>query len=333
MNKSLKTLIILIGIFLVILILGPLYTVPEGEQVVVTRFGRITQVHTEAGLKVKMPLIDSLTRYSKKIISWDGDPQRIPTSENQFIWIDTTARWLISDPAKFYESVTSINQAYARLDDIIDSAVRTIVAQNPLTESVRSTNIILDSRGTAAGQAEADAAAIAAGSEEGEGPNFSVTTDQVFDRIEYGREDLSDQMLIRSKVLMPQYGIELMDVVIRQIRYSEDLTRSVFDRMIKERNQIAQAYRSYGEGKKAEWLGKLDREKRSILSGAFATAEAIKAEGDSEAARIYSDAYGQAPEFYSFWKSLESYRKSLPSQRKVLSTDMDYFRYLYDPEG
>ncbi len=304
--------------------LGPFYIIPEGEQAVVTRFGKIVKTETEAGLKFRVPFVDNVSRYSSRILSWDGDPQRLPTSENQFIWVDTTARWKINDPAKFYESVTSMTQAYARLDDVIDSAVRTVIAQNPLAESVRSTDqIITSSEAEQLAQLETE-------TEEG-GPNFSFTTGSTFPRIKMGREKISDQILDRAEITVPQYGIELIDVVIRQIRYSDDLTQSVYARMITERNQIAQAYRSYGEGQKAEWMGKLEREKKSILSGAYAESEEIKGRADAEATRIYAEVFGQDPDFYNFWKSMESYKSTLPALNKTLTTDMEYFDYLYDP--
>jgi len=325
-NKSIKTLIILLVLFALISFLGPFYIVPEGEQAVVTRFGKIVKTETEAGLKFRVPFVDNITRYSSRILSWDGDPQRLPTSENQFIWVDTTARWRINDPAKFYESVTSMNQAYARMDDVIDSAVRTIIAQNPLAESVRSTDQIIKSSAAAE-----EAQQIT--DDSGEGPKFSITTGTSFPRINMGREKISDQILVRAKITVPQYGIELIDIVIRQIRYSDDLTQSVYARMITERNQIAQAYRSYGEGQKAEWMGKLDREKKSILSGAYAQSEEIKGHADAESTRIYAETFGRDADFYNFWKSMESYKTTLPSLNKTLTTDLDYFRYLYDSEG
>jgi membrane protease subunit HflC len=131
----------------------------------------------------------------------------------------------------------------------------------------------------------------------------------------------------------PEYGIELVDILIRQIRYSDDLTESVYNRMIKERNQIAEAYRSHGQGKKAEWLGKLEREKETILSTAYRKAETIRGNADAEATQIYAEAYQQDPEFFEFWRSIESYKKTLPQFQKTLSTDMNYFKYLYNKEG
>ncbi len=327
MNKSAKVLIAVLIVAAIVAFMGPFYIVPEGEQAVVTRFGKIVKTETDAGLKFRVPFVDNVSRYSSRILSWDGDPQRLPTSENQFIWVDTTARWQINDPAKFYESVTNMTQAYARLDDVIDSAVRTIIAQNPLAESVRSTDQIIK----ASQQEQAAQIEMEAGNDGEGGPDFSFTTGSTFPSIEMGREEVSDQILARAEITVPQYGIELIDVVIRQIRYSDDLTQSVYARMIAERKQIAQAYRSYGEGQKAEWMGKLEREKKSILSSAYAESEEIKGRADAEATRIFAEVFGQDEDFYNFWKSMESYKKILPALNKTLTTDMEYFNYLYDP--
>lgn len=336
MNKNIKSLVTLIIIVLVIVIFRPFFVLPEGEQAVVTRFGRITKVHEEAGLKIKMPMVDQVTRYSKKILSWDGDPQRLPTSENQFIWVDTTARWRITEPETFYQRVTVMDQAYSRLDNVIESAVRTVVSKYPLSESVRSTNIILES-GNAILDFQADETPealvegeTAALEETGEESGVNDLLETAFAPIASGRKMLSDEMISRAQGSMPEYGIELLDVVIRQIRYSDDLTQSVYDRMISERQKVATGYRSDGNGLKAEWFGRLNRDKSIKLSEADREAAVIRADGDAQAARIYANAYSVSPEFYSFWKAMESYRQILPGQRKVLSTDMDYFQYLYD---
>jgi membrane protease subunit HflC len=318
MNKNTKSLVTLIIIVIVVIVLRPFFVLPEGEQAVVTRFGRIINIHEEAGLKVKMPLVDQVTRYSKKILSWDGDPQRLPTSENQFIWVDTTARWRITEPRTFYQRVTVMDQAYSRLDNVIESAVRTVVSKYPLSESVRSTNILLES-----GNAVLDFQADESAEKLAEGETAFAT-------ISSGRKMLSEEMIGRAQGSMPEYGIELLDVVIRQIRYSDDLTQSVYDRMISERQKVATGYRSDGNGLKAEWIGRLNRDKSIKLSEADREAALTRADGDAQAARIYADAYSASPEFYSFWKAMESYREILPGQRKILSTDMDYFQYLYN---
>jgi membrane protease subunit HflC len=331
MKKVITVLVVVAVLMVVLMLLGPVYVLEEGEQAVVTRFGAIVSSQTNAGLKFKMPVVDTVVKYPKKILSWDGDAQRVPTSENQFIWIDTTARWRITDSIKFYESVTTLEQGWSRLDDVIDSSVRTVIAENSLNEAVRNSNIIneIDRKDSTTAIVEQDSNS-ATGIDELLKSTFTVTT---YEEIEKGREVLSTAMFDAASKLTKQFGIELIDILIRQIRYSDDLTESVYNRMIKERRQIAEFYRSYGEGKKAEWLGKLDNERRSVLSGAYEKSETIKGTADATATRIYSEAYGDNAEFFEFWRSIESYRKILPNFKKTLTTDMQYFKYLYDPEG
>ena len=342
MNKGIRVLVALIVILVLVVALRPFFILPEGEQAVVTRFGAIVKVDTEAGLKLKTPVIDKVTRYSTKILSWDGEPQRMPTSDNQFIRVDTTARWRIIDPALFYQRVNTMDRAYARLDDVIESAVRNVISQYPFAESVRSTNIILDSRAVildfqtdaiAEAAEAAEPPAEAGGGDsgaEGDVENVEDILQTAFVPIDVGREQLSGEMLTRSQPSMPEYGIELLDVVIRQVRYSDDLTQSVYARMISERQKVAAGYRADGDGLKAEWLGRLNRDRDIKLTEAERQAARIRAEGDAQAARIYAEAYDVDSEFYSFWMALESYRKVLPGKNKVLTTDMDYFRYLHD---
>ncbi|RKX88628.1 MAG: protease modulator HflC [Spirochaetes bacterium] len=329
MKKFVTTLVVLIVLLIIFVMLGPFYVLNEGEQSVVTRFGAIVKSEQDAGLKFKTPMIDTVVKYPKRILSWDGDAQRIPTKENQFIWVDTTARWKITDPLKFYESVTTIQQAYSRLDDVIDSSVRTVISDSPLAEAVRSTNLIKESEHKVAIEIKADDSA----SKSVEELLKNTSAIAAFEEIKLGREELSKEMLKAAKKITPEYGIELIDIVIRQIRYSDDLTQSVYNRMIKERKQIAEFYRSYGEGKKAEWLGKLDNEKRSILSSAYERSETVKGTADAVATKIYSDAYGQDKDFFEFWRSIESYKKTLPKFSKTLSTNMDYFKFLYNQDG
>ncbi len=323
-----KTIILLAVIGIVIaavLVAGPFFVLDEGEQAVVVRFGKIVKTHTEAGLKLRTPFVDIVSKYPKKILAWDGEKQRIPTKENQFIWVDATARWRISDLVKFYESVTSLDNAYGRLDDVIDSAVRTVISSNYLREAVRDSDEILKTK-----IVETFQTGDALGSSSLEELTISQTQ---YENIEKGRRVLSEEMIAIVESIVPEFGIEVIDIIPRQIKYSDELTDSVYQRMIKERNQIAQAFRSYGEGKKAEWLGKLENEKRSILSSAYAKSEALKGTADAEATKIYAEAYGKDPSFFEFWKAMESYKTTIPGLKKTLSTDMDYFKYLYSPRG
>jgi len=328
MKKVVTTIIIIFIVFIGILIAGPLYVINEGEQAVIVRLGAIPDdgVVTTAGLKIKIPFIDDVVRYPKKIMAWDGEARIVPTAERQFIFVDVVARWRIADPKKFYESISTVEAAYSKLAEIIDSEVRTVVAENPLIESVRNSDIIME-RSSGAG---------ALGLAEGIDVEIITTPSQStpgFEPIKKGRRQLAEEILARSRRMVPEYGIELIDIVTRQISYSNELTPSVYARMIRERNQIAQAFRSEGEGRKAEWLGKMDNEKRSILSAAYTQSQTIMGNADARAARIYADAYsgGDRASFYDFWRAIESYRLTMPKFDKTLTTDMEYFRYLYSP--
>ncbi|MCR5062120.1 MAG: protease modulator HflC [Treponema sp.] len=322
MRKFFGWLIAIVILLIVFLFMGPFYIVNEGNQVVVTRFGSIVDTHTDSGLYFKIPFLDKVTTYPKLVLSLDGDEQRIPTKENQFIIVDTTSRWRISDPAKFYQSLTNLDNAYNKLSDIIDSSCRTVITQNRLSEIVRSSNIINESS-TNTDEENEEAKEIV------ELVNEAASNEIVTK----GRSELCRLMTVEANKLVPEYGIDLIDIVPRQIKYSDELTESVYNRMIKDRNQVAQAYRSLGEGKKAEWLGKLESDKRTIASEAYRKSEEIKGNADAEAAAIYSQAYNRDPEFYMFWKSMESYKANLKDYPATYSTDMDYFDYLYSPDG
>ena len=332
MKKFATVLVIVVVLFVIVVLLGPFFIVYEGEQAVVTRFGAIVNATTDTGLHFKMPVIDNVVKYPKKILSWDGDAQRIPTKENQFIWVDTTARWKISDPALFYASVTTVNQGYARLDDVVDSSVRTIIAENFLREAVRNSNRIKEITREVMGLEEAEAVETDDSISTEQLRQLTQTT-QTYEQVDKGREQLSVEMYDTAQEVLKTYGIELIDIIIRQIRYSEDLTASVYQRMIAERRQIAEAYRSFGEGVKSEWLGRLDNDQRRILSEAYARSEDIRGIADARAVNIYAEAYERDPEFFQFWRTTESYRTVLPNLPKTLTTDMDYFKYLYNMSG
>jgi membrane protease subunit HflC len=321
MKKIVTTIIVILVIFIGVVVAGPLYVINEGEQAVIVQFGRITDVVSQAGLKVKVPFIDEVVRYPKKIMAWDGEARIVPTAERQFIFVDVVARWRISDPKKFYESINTVDAAYSKLSEIIDSEVRTVVAENPLRESVRNSNIIMDhSSRNEIGLGEGIEVEIISSASQSSSNHEPITR---------GRRQLAEEILARSRRMVPEYGIELIDVVTRQISYSPELTPSVYARMIRERNQIAMAFRSEGEGRKAEWLGKMDNEKRSILSAAYAQAQTIMGNADARAARIYADAYNIDRTFFDFWRAIESYRQTMPKFDKTLTTSMEYFRYLY----
>jgi modulator of FtsH protease HflC len=324
--SALVVVLVLGGVFLM---MGPFYILNEGDQAIITRFGQIVATETTAGLKFRMPLIDIVVRYPKRIQSWDGQPQRVPTSENQFIWVDSTARWRIKDPARFYAALTTVRSAYSRLDDLIESAARTIIADNSLSETVRDSNLINQIDRELAPVTEADSDELE-GIEELEA---LLQIDENHPDIRKGRRALSQEMFESVAEVTPEFGIELIDIVIRQIQYSDDLTQSVYDRMVSERNRYAQFYRAFGDSRQEEILGQLDNERRSILSSAYREAVTIRGEADAQAAEIYANAYNLDPAFAEFWRAIESYRIVLPRLPKTLTTEMDYFRFLHRQTG
>ena len=310
MKKFVTILVILAVVLVIFFLLGPFYIIQEGEQAVVLRFGKIERSVTDAGLHFKSPMVDNVVKYPKKILSWDGEPQQVPTKSKQFIWVDTTARWRISDPVKFYSAVNTLEQGYARLDDVVDSAVRTLISQYDLEEVVRNSNFI-NERGTVETlpKVEGEAAASVINS-------VDNTIQQEFPEILQGRRQISRDILAKAQTATPDYGIELLDTVIRQIRYSDELTQSVENRMITERKQIAQQYRSIGEGAKQKWLGKLNNERQAIMSRAYEQAEKIKGEAEAKVTKRYAESYSVDAGFFDFWRSVESYRKTFPNFKK-----------------
>jgi membrane protease subunit HflC len=338
MNKQQQNkivgIVIVIGVALAIVFFaGPFYILNEGDQAVLVRFGAIVDTHTEAGLRLKMPVIDNVVIYPKRILSWDGDPRSMLTAEKQSIWVDTTARWRIKDAKQFYASIISVSAADSRIKDVIESAVRTIVAENSLSVAVRNSNAI--------NEAKIESNLLSTGIDQG---NTSEVDKELLNLIETtekypilgkeeGRRMLSQKMLQSAKPALEQLGIEVVDIIIRQIRYTDEVTESVYNRMISERNRIAQAYRSFGEGKKNDLLGQTENKLKSIMSDAYRQAETIKGTADAKAAELYTSAYQRDPEFFKFWRAMESYRKTMGSFNKTLSTDMDYFKYLYSVNG
>jgi len=341
-KKSNKPIVVLVVVAVVVVLFfaaGPFYVVEEGEQAVVVRFGEIVSEETEAGLKIRTPLVDDVRRYPQRIQSWDGDPNVVPTAEGQFIHIDATARWRIAEPAKFYAAVTTMEQAFGRLDDLLDAAVRRVITENRFEEAVRSSNLILERTGEEQLLAEAEAAIQDADLEEEPddvmGEIQEIMRPETEQReIERGRRRLAEEMRESVSDSVEQIGAELIDIVIREVRYDEDLTESVYERMVSERNQEAEYFRSLGEGQKERILGEVEYERERILSEARGEAARIRGQADEEASRIYAGAYGESTDgFYDFYRSISSYDQTLANIGKTLTTDMDYFRFLHDVDG
>lgn len=317
--KSIKKITVLILLLVLIFYTAPFYILEEGQTAIITQFGAVVKTEKNPGLHLKIPFIHTIRKYSAKLMRLDGDPQKILTIEKQYIEVNTTSRWKIVDVKKFYESLTTYEGAFSRLSDIVDSSVRDIITVTTLDDVVRSSNIINESKQNE--QFNVDS---------GEVDIKTIKTEKtVFPHISKGRNKLAEEILQKANSQLGEFGLEVVDLIFKQIKYSSELENSVFNRMIKDRNQIAGTFRSTGEGEKLKTLGRLENEKKTILSQAYAEAEKIKGEADARASALYASAYGKAAEFYSFWKSIEIYKKSLPETEKILSTDMEYFDYLY----
>lgn len=311
MNSKNLSLIIPLIVVILILIGNPFYIIEEGKQVIITQFGQpIGDPITSAGLHLKMPFIQKITSFEKKILEWDGYPNEIPTKDKRYIWIDTTARWKIVDPLKFFKTVANERGAQAILDGIIDAAVRDAVTSQNSTEIVRSSNRLLKEYKLLQKDEFIDEGALAT--------------------IEMGREKIRQEIVRKAKGdLGTRYGIELIDVRIKRVNYIEKVRLNVYERMIAERKRAAEQYRSEGRGIRAEIEGKTEKELKQILSEAYKKSQIIKGKADAEATKIYADAYNKDPEFYSFLKTLETYNTTVDKNTTIiLTTDGEYFKYL-----
>ncbi|HPW69019.1 MAG: protease modulator HflC [Deltaproteobacteria bacterium] len=309
--KALQTLFLVVAILAFLGISGAFYTVGEYEQVVITQFGRPVGSVTDAGLHFKVPFIQKITRYEKRILRWDGDPKEVPTRDKRFIWVDATARWRIVDPLRFLQSIGTYDQAYVKLNDILDAVVKDHVSANPLVELVRSTDLIEAEDGE-----ERDASA-------------ALIDMDAKSKIVQGREKITRAILTEASKAMPEFGMELVDVRLKRLNYVEKVREKVYERMISERKRKAAQFRSEGEGKKAEIIGQMEKELKSITSQAFKVAEEVRGKADAEAAKIYGLAYNQDPEFYAFYKTLETYKESaFENSTIIIGTDSDYYSVL-----
>jgi len=311
MNSKNLGLIIPVIIIVLILIGNPFYIIEEGKQAIITQFGQpIGDPVTSAGLHLKVPFIQKVTSFEKRVLEWDGFPSEIPTKDKRYIWIDTTARWKIVDALKFFKSVANERGAHAILDGIIDAAVRDAVTAQNSVEVIRSSNRLLEEQKLTEKEEFIDEGSLAT--------------------IRVGREKIREEIIQKAKSdLGPRYGIELIDVRIKRVNYIEKVRRNVYERMIAERKRAAEQYRSEGRGIRAEVEGKTEKELKEILSQAYKKSQEIKGGADAEATKIYADAYNKDPEFFSFLKTLETYSETVDeSTTIILTTEGEYFKYL-----
>ncbi len=303
MNKIVRITLVLILILLIFVTINGVYILQEGRQAIITQFGRpVGQPVTEAGLHFKLPFVQEVTFFEKKILIWDGDPNQIPTNDKTFVYLDVTARWRIADALVFLQAVNNEARAQTILDDIIDGTVRDLVNKNDLVEIIRSSDF---------------------------SPETMINSAIEEEKLQYGRDVISAMIHEAASQITPKYGIELVDVMFKRVNYIESVRLKVYDRMISERKRIAAEKRSLGEGQKAEIMGKVKREFQVVISTAKREAEEIKGGADAEAAAIYADAYNQDKEFFSFYKSMESYKEAVGNNtRLIIPLDSEFYQYL-----
>lgn len=295
--------VIIIGL---IILGGTLYTVDQTQQVIITQFGEpMGKPITKAGLRFKKPFIQKVNYFEKRLLAWDGLPTQVPTKDKRYIWVDTTARWRIVDPLKFLQTMGNERTALGRLDDIIDSATRNQITRHLLYELVRNSE------------------------REFVETEVSLEIEEKIGEVKYGREKISRMILEEASLLVPRFGIELIDVRIKRLNYVERVRQGVYARMIAERKRVAEQYRSEGQGKKAEIEGMREKEQQKITSQAYRKAQEITGKADAEATKVYAKAYSKDPEFYSFLKTLDTYKGTLNEQTWLLLTsDSDFYKYL-----
>lgn len=303
-----KVLLVIVACVAILMAYTSAYIVNETEQVVVTQFGRVVGTPKLApGLYFKVPFIQETTYFPKNLLMWEGDPGQIPTLDKTYIWVDVFARWKIVDPIKFFQTVSNTVSAQSRLDDIIDPATRNFITSYRLIEAVRRSNRELDT--------------------------FEIGLEDIqkepTEKINAGRDKITQGILEQAQPKLSPFGIELVDVKIKRINYVEQVRESVYGRMIAERKQIAEKFRSEGKGEAARIMGEKERDLKRITSEAYRTAQEIEGKADAEATRLYAQAYGVDPEFYSFTKSLEVYNETLGENSSVvLSTSAEFLKYL-----
>lgn len=303
---------LLIGISLVVLIvlMSGLYVVNETQQVILTRFGQpVGDAVTDPGLHFKTPFIQKANFFDKRFLEWDGDANQVPTRDKRFIWVDTYARWRISNPLTYLERLRGDElTAQSRLDDILDGETRNAVARHDLVQVVRTNNRV---------------AQITEGDEEETG---------ILEEIESGRIDIMMEIQETAQPRLAELGIELMDFRFKRINYVEEVQRDVFARMIAERQRIAQRYLSEGEGEAARIRGEKERELQRIESEAYREAQENRGIADAEATRIYANAYNRDSAFYAFMKSMETFETAIDRETiLIMTTDGELFRYLDSP--
>ena len=306
-----KKIIPIIFAILAIAIWSSAYIVNETQQVIVTQFGKpVGEAVAEPGIHFKIPVIQEAHFFDRRYLEWDGAPNQVPTKDKRFIWIDTYARWKITDPLRFFQRLRDERGAQSRLDDILDGEARNAVANHELVEIIRTSNRDLPPSEDA---------------HDGEDAEYSLD-------IKFGRGDITDELLKAAQLRIAGLGIEVLDFRFKRINYVEEVRRKVYERMISERRRVADKYRSEGQGEASKINGEKDRELKSIQSDAYRRAQEIVGRADAEATAIYASAYNQSADtrdFYNFLKTMETYLTSIDEETSfVFSTESSFFKGL-----
>jgi membrane protease subunit HflC len=306
-----KTKSILIGILIIIILIGlnsSAFIVQEKDQVVITQFGRpVGEAITEPGMYFKLPLIQDANYFEKRYMEWNGDPNQVPTKDKKFIFVDTYARWQITDPLQFFKRLTNERGAQSRIDDILDGDTRNFIANNDIEEAVRTSNRIPESSDT------------------------EIIGDSLV-KIYVGRDKIQQMILESANKQTADLGIRILDFRFKRINYVQEVQDQVYERMKSERFRIADKFRSEGQGEASRINGEKERELKNIQSLAFRDAEMIKGKADATAASIYAEAYdksNQSRSLYSFLKSMETFEKTFDGKTSIfISTDSELYKYL-----
>lgn len=303
---------------LAFLIYNSAFTVPEGTQAFITEFGKIKgKPITDPGLHFKYPFVEDVRYFDKRILQWDGDAEQIPTKDKKYIWVDTTARWRISDPVKFAQTVQNERSAANRLDGILDGVTRDAISAHNLVETVRNSNKIITRI--------ADLKEAASKKSEKDGKDIEFDISGEIESISLGREDLTKLIEERARIELKGIGIDLLDVQLRRVSYVESVEQKVYERMISERQKIAEKIRSFGKGEEAKIRGRLSLKLKEIESMAYRESQQIKGEAEAFAIKTYANSLGRDPGFYEFMETLDSYKSTLKNKSKmILSTKFKY---------
>ncbi|MGV3533726.1 MAG: protease modulator HflC [Chthoniobacteraceae bacterium] len=318
MKRSITILALVIVLLVLFTLSGGFFVVPETHQAIITQFGeQVGKPITQAGLHTKIPFTQVVHRFEKRVLEWDGANSEMPTKDKLYIIVDSFARWRIKDPARFFVRLRDERSALSRLEDTLGSEMRNAIARHELVELIRTTK---DRK-----PAQADAA------------TGEVTPETNLPAISYGRLSLEAEIAKEAAVKLEEFGLELLDFRFKRINYNPAVSDKIFERMISERMQIAERFRSQGAGEAAKILGDKERELRRIASEAFQKVQVIRGKADAEATGIYAEAFNASPEareFYAFQRTMEVYREALANQTTlVLTTDNELLRPLTGEVG